>query len=533
MLLQELALTTRQKLSKDLPQETSCVVSTPPRTGAFNIVYEVSFSDGIKWAIRIPAEGDVSSPSRSRALYLDIVTQRFISSKTSIPIPQIHHWSLDSNNILSRPFVIMDFISGTNLSELWNDKDWITDLKREKIFEQIAGWMTELAAFEFDQIGRLDWDETSGTHRVVPFPEGSAKEIQSSEKRDAAVPDGPFNTSSSYLSSLLATSRRASDSPMLALLQLFISALPDSTLDGPPFCLFHPDFDSQNVLVDGDGNITGIIDWDDVYIRPRQGAAAAYPMWITVDWDPMFHGWDQDASSEDNARHDSPAELASYRKAYLNAITRASKGQLTPITRNSHVWTTLYIAITNKFATSGIVNHLSKFVFGSGVLGYEAEEGIKVGAWYALGKTPEMIAEIPGRLYCASTSCVIYVAMQMTRAQPSISQTRMTMTMKRMVWQKNRYYAHLQGASVLFVSVITLLASDQYIIVNRACAVLFSSPAVFSFFLGRSAQHHEYRRTPPCSKGPSATYVVVELLNRSAPSLLGTAQVAGVLHLPL
>ena len=47
----------------------------------------------------------------------------------------------------------MEFISGTNLSSLWNDKDWITDLKREKIFEQIAG---ELAAFEFDQIGRLD-----------------------------------------------------------------------------------------------------------------------------------------------------------------------------------------------------------------------------------------------------------------------------------------------------------------------------------------------------------------------------------------
>ena len=251
MLLQELALTTRRKLFKNLAQETCCVVSTPPRTGAFNIVYEISFSDGIKWAIRIPAEGDVCSPSRSRSLYLDIVTQRFISSKTTIPIPQIHHWSLDSNNILSRPFVIMDFISGTNLSELWNDKDWITDLKREKIFEQIAGWMTELAAFEFDQIGRLDWDETSGTHRVVPFPEGSAKEIQSAVKPDhAAVPDGPFNTASSYLSSLLSTSRRSSDSPMLALLQLFISALPDSTLDGPPFGLFHPDFDSQNVLVD-------------------------------------------------------------------------------------------------------------------------------------------------------------------------------------------------------------------------------------------------------------------------------------------
>jgi aminoglycoside phosphotransferase (APT) family kinase protein len=162
---------------------------------------------------------------------------------------------------------------------------------------------------------------------------------------------------------------------MLAVLQLFLSALTDSTLDGPPFVLSHPDFDSQNVLVDDDGTITGIIDWDNVDIRPRQGAAAAYPMWLTVDWDPLFYGWSKDASPEDNAAYDSPAELATYRRAYLDAITRASNGKLTHITRNSHIWTTLYIALSNGIATSGIVDHLSKFVFGSGLLGYEVEEG--------------------------------------------------------------------------------------------------------------------------------------------------------------
>ncbi|KAM6504013.1 Protein kinase-like domain containing protein [Amanita muscaria] len=393
--LQELAITTRRKLYNDLLPEASCVVSNPPRTGSFNIVYELPFSDGIKWAIRVPAEGDVFSPSRSRSFHLDIVTQRFILSKTSMPIPRIHYWSLDSHNILSRPFVIMDFMPGTNLSKLWNDKNWITSLKRERIFEQIAGWMTELAALEFDQIGRLDWDDTSGMHRVVPFPDGSAlMEIQGYKEPDAPVPAGPFDTAHSFLSFLLSIRRHASDSPMLAVLQLFLSALTDSTLDGPPFVLSHPDFDSQNVLVDDDGTITGIIDWDNVDIRPRQGAAAAYPAWLTVDWDPLFYGWSKDASPEDNAGYDSPAELTTYRRAYLDAITRASKGKLTHITANSHLWTTLYIAVSNGIATSGIVDHLSKFVFGSGLLGYEVEEGIRGGAWYALGKTPGTIAEM-------------------------------------------------------------------------------------------------------------------------------------------
>jgi len=44
-------------------------------------------------------------------------------------------------------------------------------------------------------------------------------------------------------------------------------------------------------------------------------------------------------------------------------------------------------------ATSEIVNHLSKFVFGSSLLGYQVEEGIGGGAWYALTQTPGTIAE--------------------------------------------------------------------------------------------------------------------------------------------
>jgi hypothetical protein len=236
-----------------------------------------------------------------------------------------------------------------------------------------------------------------------PFPDLSVFFVGvPHEEKYHDVPAGPFDNAHSFLSFLLSTRRRIADSPMLAVLQLFLSALPDNTLDGPPFVLCHPDFDSQNVLVDEDGVITGIIDWDNVYIGPRQGAAAAYPSWLTVDWDPLYHGWSKKASSEVNAAYDSPAELAKCRKAYLDAIHLASAGKLTGITRNSHVWTTLSIAICNGIATSGIVDHLSKFVFGSGLLGYEVEEGIRRGAWYALGKSPEIIAEVAGVIFFTS-----------------------------------------------------------------------------------------------------------------------------------
>ena len=66
-----------------------------------------------------------------------------------------------------------------------------------KIFEQIAGWVTELAAFKLGQIGRLDRDETAGTHRVIHLSEVEAKWFKVL-RNGTAVPDGPFNTAYPY-----------------------------------------------------------------------------------------------------------------------------------------------------------------------------------------------------------------------------------------------------------------------------------------------------------------------------------------------
>ena len=57
--------------------------------------------------------------------------------------------------------------------------------------------MTELAALESDQIGRLDWDSTSGMHRIVLFPDSSALvvDVQGYKESDAQAHAGPFENS--------------------------------------------------------------------------------------------------------------------------------------------------------------------------------------------------------------------------------------------------------------------------------------------------------------------------------------------------
>lgn len=59
-------------------------------------------------------------------------------------------------------------------------------------------------------------------------------------------------------------------------LEAIVNCLP--TLDSPPgFVVCLPDFDSQNVLVDDQGTITGLIDWDLAQTMPRFVGYARYP----------------------------------------------------------------------------------------------------------------------------------------------------------------------------------------------------------------------------------------------------------------
>lgn len=54
------------------------------------------------------------------------------------------------------------------------------------------------------------------------------------------------------------------------------------------FTLQHADLDLQNILVDEDGNVTGIIDWDKCLSVPRCVGAASAPFFLEKDWMPAY-----------------------------------------------------------------------------------------------------------------------------------------------------------------------------------------------------------------------------------------------------
>ena len=99
------------------------------------------------------------------------------------------------------------------------------------------------------------------------------------------------------------------------------------------FVLSIPDFDAQNVIVDNEGTLTGIIDWDLVQTAPPYAGYTSYPSFITRDWNPLMYGWSPQADSENSPEElerssqadseNSPDELERYRAYYNQQMGRA------------------------------------------------------------------------------------------------------------------------------------------------------------------------------------------------------------------
>ncbi|KZV82776.1 hypothetical protein EXIGLDRAFT_729287, partial [Exidia glandulosa HHB12029] len=248
--------------------------------GWYHVVYGVRFFCG-SWCLLL-----LRFAAWLRVLRCGFFASFFIASRTSLPVPKLHAYSLDCDNALGHPYMIMDFARGTRLVDVWYDKKWWTGARsKTNTLRSLARHMVELSSIEFDRIG----------------PD---------------YPLGPSTTQHEYLRALAASLQLGMPNPYSLMVELFIGTLPDPRYDSAPFTLGHPDLVSQNVFMDDDtGEVSALIDWDGVAVVPRQLGALRYPSWLTVDWDPVAYEEYKDADEYDHAD-----ELHVYRAAYF--ITR-------------------------------------------------------------------------------------------------------------------------------------------------------------------------------------------------------------------
>lgn len=350
-----LAMNVRNSKLTNYENPLSCRV-IDQLNGSFNMVYILQFNDGLKYVIRLPALGWSNrwTPAAKKAFDSQVLTMHLIRRMTDIPLPDILAFDSTQGNSLGTPYMVISFISGDTVEALWCDETGPTPLeeRRSRILRTTAMAMAQLQSLKFDWIGSLQLNDQAeenslgiGSCYEWNLPSRHA-ELQG---QDPDIKEfGPFRTTNDYLD-YLHDSQERDPHPMAVgcreLLTRMIASLPlsvEKPHDGgndETFVLTAPDFDSQNFMVDEQGNLTGIIDWDHVQTMPLFLGYCRYPEWITRDCDPLFYSYPS------NAMEGSPEQLRQYRQHYAAEMARLLHNDGTArFVKKSHIFGAVWIA---------------------------------------------------------------------------------------------------------------------------------------------------------------------------------------------
>ncbi|TFB06008.1 hypothetical protein CCMA1212_001428 [Trichoderma ghanense] len=330
--------------------------------GSYNIAYIVE-SESIRLVIRVPCTGWGSgmTPTAAQAMESQIATMRLIRDKTSMPVPEIHAFDTTANNEIGAPYLCMSFLPGKPVSQVWFDNSGTLPPEelRLRILTSVSQAMAHLSCLVFDTMGAIMEDE-SGAIVVGPLYDCDEQEHGSINFTSS----GPFSSTSAFLKDKYVTARQENvwGKAKAKVMEAIIACRP--IFDSPPgFVLCPPDFDSQNVLVDDQGTVTGFIDWDFAQTMPRSLGYARYPGWITRDWDPLMYGWPHMPDSED-----SPETLQRYRAHYNAELGKALKWQGDwKLTENSHITEAIWIAMLHPMNRMEICRKFVQVALGDGI----------------------------------------------------------------------------------------------------------------------------------------------------------------------
>ena len=356
--------------------DLSCEIASKPMFGSNNLVYIIQFSDGVKWVVRLPRHGCRFAILDATKMESEYATMELIRRNTTMPIPQVyfHTWMSHRAGV---PFALMAYIEGKMLFKFWHAPS-TTEEQKLATLTSIARYMAELSTLTFPERGILYIDECDQVPCVGPAIESVAQ-----------YPDDVWGASSlkpqyksikealtAWLEDITYNTKSAeSDRPLLT---MAIESIPDFMEGKNYYAISPPDFDSQNIMLNDDGAITGFLDWDLVEVSPLSIGAGKFPMWLTRDWQPGSYEWEnengdkdkdeaedeagkEDIVGEDSTdwKEDSPEQLSLYRRHYLDTMTKYQGPNYdTRWTKLSHILETISVGVYDESSAGDNVERL-------------------------------------------------------------------------------------------------------------------------------------------------------------------------------
>lgn len=263
-------------IASGLRNGRSCTISENYTCGAYNLVFEIIFDDGISWIARVRSASAMQvvsqelvfeSPKyKQHIMESEVATMKYVRDHTTIPVPEVYAFDTSTTNPAKSPYILMECIHG------WRTPLKLQDLPNPvlcKILDQLANVLVQLSLLQFPKIGYLR-DDSPGGYRIDAMLDRKGKQV------------GPFSSAAEYY-------RWRADQPLNRsneslvdlqdalfhsyLYQLALPFLMNSVRNEGPFPLAHNDLGVHNVLFDEDWKLVGVIDWSGACVVPWESFA--------------------------------------------------------------------------------------------------------------------------------------------------------------------------------------------------------------------------------------------------------------------
>ncbi|KAF2820348.1 hypothetical protein CC86DRAFT_398063 [Ophiobolus disseminans] len=321
-----------ETLHADSEQDSRTCHVTKRKEGSFHHVVFVHTKIGDQleqqYVLKIPAHGTIEHWEEGDGFMLrnEAVLMQHIRHHTHCPVPEVVAFDDDTHNALGVPFILMKEMPGKLALDLWagkpfrdvqsnerydlaNDSSPELEQKRFHFLASLAQAMGHLQTLKFKKIGMHIFDKPEDE---VPKKFGPVWRWHTTSCMQQLHPVGPFSSEGFYFhygthqawhpsmiedlepdsyGALVYKGVQAILSQILYSTPFATPAPPPATVDdeGQPmvhknFVLRHDDLNLQNIRVDDEGNVTGIIDWGGCHAVPRCVGFASLPLFLRGDW---------------------------------------------------------------------------------------------------------------------------------------------------------------------------------------------------------------------------------------------------------
>ena len=229
----------------------------------------------------------------------EIATLQYVAEATSVPVPKVFGYNLEINKV-GGPYMLMEIIDGETIAQRIKRQGGIRGSEVQAILAQMAGYLSQISSLRFNSFGRLMFSQDpSFNTRLGSFEGGTASSCT--------------NSASTYLMNTLYTRIRRQGINEFLLgkptgrwtgadyhQKKIIAAsiyLRAATVFAPefaagPFPFQHPDLNQQNIVLDANGNIKAILDWENAKVVPFESYDIRsrllfkqwWQVWEGLDW---------------------------------------------------------------------------------------------------------------------------------------------------------------------------------------------------------------------------------------------------------